>query len=63
MGAFAEIKGRLKEAAGALSGSKDMKRSGKADRLAEKTKDAINTVSEKATAAVDSVNDRSKHST
>ena len=36
MGAIDEIKGRLKEAAGALSGSKDLKRSGKADEVAGK---------------------------
>ena len=58
MGAIDEIKGRLKEAAGALSGSKDLKRSGKADQVAGKTKDAIDTVRQKASDAVDKINDR-----
>lgn len=59
MGAFDDIKGRLKEAAGALTGSKDLKRSGKADQVAGKTKDVIDTVRQKATDAVDAINDRS----
>ena len=59
MGAIDEIKGRLKGAAGALTGSKDLKRSGKADQIAGKTKDAIDAVRQKASEAVDSINDRS----
>ena len=51
--------GRLKGAAGVLTGSKDLKRSGKADQVAGKTKDAIDTVRQKASEAVDSINDRS----
>ena len=35
-----EIKGRVKEAAGALSGNKRMKREGKIDQAAGKTKQA-----------------------
>ena len=59
MGSIDDIKGRLKEAAGALSGSKDLKRSGKADQVAGKTKDAIDAVRQKAGEAADKLNDRS----
>lgn len=57
MGAVDEIKGRLKEAAGALTGDKDLKRRGKADQVAGKTKDAIDSVRHKASEAVDSISD------
>ena len=60
MGAIDDVKGRLKEAVGALSGSKDLKRSGKADQVAGKTKDAIDAVRKKAGEAVDSINDRTQ---
>ncbi len=59
MGAMDELKGRLKEAAGALTGSKDLKNSGKADQVAGKAKDVIDTVRQKAGDAVDSINERS----
>ena len=62
MGSLDEVKGRLKEAVGALSGSKDLKRSGKADQVAGKTKDAIDAVRKKASEAVDSINDRTPKS-
>jgi uncharacterized protein YjbJ (UPF0337 family) len=37
-----EMKGRVKEAAGALTGNKEMKRQGKIDQAAGKTKQAAN---------------------
>jgi uncharacterized protein YjbJ (UPF0337 family) len=41
-------KGRVKEAAGALSGDKKLKAQGKVDQLAGKVKDAVETVVDKA---------------
>ena len=46
-----EAKGRIKEAAGSLSGDDDLKREGKADRAAssvkKKTEDAVDKVKDK----------------
>jgi len=44
-----EAKGRVKEAAGTLSGDKQLKREGKVDQAAGKTKDAVDGVKEKVT--------------
>jgi uncharacterized protein YjbJ (UPF0337 family) len=57
MGAIDELKGRVKEAAGVLVGNKDLKRSGKADKAAGRTKDAIDAVRDKASDAADSIRD------
>lgn len=55
MGAIDELKGRIKEAAGALTGKKELSREGKADKVAGKAKDAVDTVREKAGAVADAV--------
>jgi uncharacterized protein YjbJ (UPF0337 family) len=43
-----EAKGRIKEAAGDLTGDKDLQREGKVDQAAGKTKDAIDNAADKA---------------
>jgi uncharacterized protein YjbJ (UPF0337 family) len=48
-----EAKGRVKEAAGDLTGDKDLQREGKVDQAAGKAKDAIDSVSDKAKDALD----------
>ncbi len=47
-GTVDETKGRLKQAAGDLSGDKDLKNEGKVDRASGKVKDAIGGVADKA---------------
>jgi uncharacterized protein YjbJ (UPF0337 family) len=44
-----EAKGRIKEAAGDLTGNDDLKREGKADKIGGKVKDAVDTVKDKLT--------------
>jgi uncharacterized protein YjbJ (UPF0337 family) len=51
-----KVKGRVKEAAGALTGDDKLKSEGKTDQLAGKVKDAVGTV-------VDKTKDALKHST
>jgi uncharacterized protein YjbJ (UPF0337 family) len=51
-----ELKGRVKEAAGALTGNKKLKREGKIDQAAGKTKQA-------ASKAVDKVKNAAKRAT
>jgi uncharacterized protein YjbJ (UPF0337 family) len=48
-----EIKGRVKEAAGALTGDKDLKREGKIDQAAGKAKQAVNKAIDKAKEVVE----------
>ena len=43
-----ETKGRLKEAAGDLTGNQDLKNEGKVDKASGKTKNAIGGVADKA---------------
>lgn len=43
-----KLKGRLKEAAGALTGDEDLKQEGQRDQAAAKVKDAVETVIDKA---------------
>ncbi len=43
-----EAKGRSKQAAGVLTGNKDLEREGKVDRAAGKAKDAVDKTAEKA---------------
>lgn len=62
VGVADETKGRVKEAAGALTDDDRLRREGKADRAAGKMKDAINTVKEKATDAIDAVKGRADRS-
>jgi uncharacterized protein YjbJ (UPF0337 family) len=52
-----ETKGRVKEAAGDLTGDKDLQREGKADQVAGKAKGAVDDAKDKAKDAVDSVKD------
>ena len=47
-----EVKGRVKEAAGALSGDKKLKRKGKADQAVGKIKQAVEKVIDKVKDAV-----------
>lgn len=47
-----EAKGRVKEAAGALSGDKELKREGKVDQAAGKVKNAITGAADKVKKAV-----------
>ena len=60
MGILDEAKGRAKEAAGDLTDNEKLKNDGKADRVAGKVKDAVDTVKDKAKGAVDAIRDR-KH--
>jgi uncharacterized protein YjbJ (UPF0337 family) len=46
------VKGRIKEAAGALTGNKQLKREGKVDQAAGKVKDAAEKVVDKVKDAV-----------
>ena len=48
-----EAEGRIKEAAGDLTGDKDLQREGKVDQGSGKAKDAIDNVSDKAKDALD----------
>jgi uncharacterized protein YjbJ (UPF0337 family) len=43
-----EAKGRVKEAAGDLTGDKDMQREGKTDQAAGKAKQAVDSAADKA---------------
>jgi uncharacterized protein YjbJ (UPF0337 family) len=47
-----EIKGRVEEAAGDLTGDKDLQREGKIDQAGGKAKDAIDNAGDKAKQAV-----------
>lgn len=44
-----KAKGRIKEAAGDLTGDKDLQRKGKVDQAAGNIKDAVDTVKDKLT--------------
>ena len=52
-----EVKGRVKEAAGVLTGDKKLERQGKADQAAGKLKQAVETVKKKAEEAIDDAKD------
>ncbi len=57
-----EIKGRIKEAAGALTNNKDLKREGKTDRASASVKEGLDKVRDKIEDGVDAVKDRvNKH--
>ena len=47
-----EVKGRVKEAAGALTGDKKLKREGKADQVAGKVKQKVEKVIDKVKDAI-----------
>lgn len=50
-----ELKGRAKEAAGALSGDSDLKREGQADQASAKIKRGVDKAADKVREAVDKV--------
>ena len=52
-----EVKGRVKEAAGALTGDKKLERQGKVDQATGKLKQAVETVKKKAEEAIDDAKD------
>lgn len=57
-GEMDEAKGRMKEAAGALTDDDDMKREGSADRAAGKVKDKVEKAKDWVNDKVDDVKDR-----
>jgi uncharacterized protein YjbJ (UPF0337 family) len=52
-----EAKGRIKEAAGVLTGDEKLQREGKADQAAGKVKKTLEKVKDKAESAIDDVKD------
>lgn len=52
--------GRIKQAAGDLTGDDEMKRDGEKDEMAGKAKDAVGKAKDKANEAVDSIKDKMK---
>ena len=48
-----EAKGRIKEAAGDLTGDEDLQREGEADQAEGKLKDAVDSVADKAKDIID----------
>jgi uncharacterized protein YjbJ (UPF0337 family) len=52
-----EVKGRLKEAAGVLTGDQKMQREGKADQVAGTVKKAVEKAKDKADGAIDDLKD------
>ena len=53
-----DIKGRVKEAAGDLTGDDDLKREGKTDRVASSVKDKLERAKDKGEEFVDKAKDR-----
>ncbi len=53
-----DAKGRVKEAAGNLTGDDDLKQEGKTDQAAGKAKDIADSAKDKAEDAIDGVRDR-----
>ncbi|HQZ35804.1 MAG TPA: CsbD family protein [Ilumatobacteraceae bacterium] len=53
-----DIKGRIKEAAGALTDNDDLKREGKADQAAGSIKEGLDKVRDKIEDGVDAIKDR-----
>ncbi len=53
-----DIKGRAKEAAGALTDDKDLKNEGKTDQAAGKAKNVVGDIKDKAEDVVDNVKDK-----
>jgi uncharacterized protein YjbJ (UPF0337 family) len=57
-----EMKGRLKEAAGALTGNSALKHEGRSDQVAGKAKGLVQSFTDKAKSLIDSVTHRgTKH--
>jgi uncharacterized protein YjbJ (UPF0337 family) len=55
-----QTKGRVKKAAGDLTGDEEMKNEGRKDETAGKVKDAVGDVKRKADDAIDKIKDKSK---
>ena len=55
-----QVKGRVKEAAGDLTGDKDLQHEGKADRVGGEVKDKAEAAKDKVEGFVDSVKDKVK---
>ncbi len=55
-----KISGKLKQAAGDLTGDKDLEREGKVDETSGKVKDGLDKAKDKASDAVDSIKDKFK---
>jgi uncharacterized protein YjbJ (UPF0337 family) len=53
-----DVKGRVKEAAGVLTGDKDLEREGKADQVGAKVKEGAEKAKDKVEDAVDAVKDK-----
>ena len=53
-----EFKGRMKQAAGKLTGDEELEREGKADRTGSSAKEKINTAKDKAEDMVDTVKEK-----
>lgn len=56
-----QVKGRIKEAAGALTGDKSLKREGQRDQMAGKVKETAARVAEKVKEKVEKAADTLKH--
>ena len=56
-----DVKGRVKEAAGVLTGDKDLENEGKADQAGAKVKEGAEKVKEKVDDVVDSVKKKLDH--
>jgi uncharacterized protein YjbJ (UPF0337 family) len=53
-----DAKGRIKEAAGALTDNDDLRREGKTDQVAGKAKDVVDKAKDKVEDAIDSARDK-----
>ena len=53
-----DVKGRVKEAAGVITGDKDLEREGKADQAGAKVKETAEKVEKKIDDAVDAVKEK-----
>ncbi len=52
-----EVKGRIKEAAGSLTGDKDLEAEGKTDRVAGEIKEKLHQMEEKVESVIDKAKD------
>lgn len=55
-----QVKGRVKEAVGSLTGDENLKREGRADRLAGEAKEKLGHAKEKAEAVLDKAKDKAE---
>lgn len=56
-----QVKGRVEEAAGALTGDEELKREGRKDRLAGEAKEKLEHVKDKIEDVIDTVKDKLSH--